>query len=356
MITYYPYYYKQFKCLASECKTSCCSAGWEICIDKDTANFYKSVSGEFGNKLQEKIDYKEPTKFILNQDGRCPFLNKNNLCDIYINLGKSHLCQICEEHPRFYECFNTLIECGIGIYCEEACRIILSQDKKFTMYAEETNENIESKYNEYVFNYLYENRSKIFDYLSDKSLNINQRIANVLWFSNILQQNIDSDMLDEEDIFSVTSVTESNVESILKYLLSLESNDTKWFSYLNNCLEIYINNSNKYEQFEKENPNTSMYIENLAVYFIYRYFLRSIYDEDVLSRVKFMALSIAVIKALFFCKWIEKGSILTLADCVSITKKYAEEIECNDDNIMNLHIACYEVNAFSTENLLGLFI
>ena len=43
MIIEYPSYYKAFKCTASRCKTSCCSAGWEILIDKETADFYKSV-------------------------------------------------------------------------------------------------------------------------------------------------------------------------------------------------------------------------------------------------------------------------------------------------------------------------
>lgn len=356
MITYYPSYYKDFKCIASKCKTSCCSAGWEICIDEETANFYKSIPGIFGNKLREKIDYNGQAKFILTSDGRCPFLNEDNLCDIYTTLGEKYLCQICTEHPRFYECFNDIIECGIGIYCEEACRIILSQEKDFTMYEEETNEIINLDYNKKVFKYLYENRSKIFKYLSDKSLSINQRVADILWFANILQQNIDSDMLDEEDIFSVSSTTEKNIEPIINYLLSLEPNDTKWFDYLNESLKIYTDNLDKYDTFVKENPNVSMYIQNLAIYYIYRYFLRGIYDEDVLSRVKFMAISVAIINILFFCEWIKKDSALSIMDCVWIAKKYAEEIECNDDNVMNLHIASYKMNAFSIENLLGLFI
>ena len=47
MITRYPSYYKDFKCIASKCTRSCCSVGWEIIIDKNTADYYKSVSGEF---------------------------------------------------------------------------------------------------------------------------------------------------------------------------------------------------------------------------------------------------------------------------------------------------------------------
>ncbi|MBQ3408413.1 MAG: flagellin lysine-N-methylase [Clostridia bacterium] len=355
MITRYPSYYKDFKCIASKCTRSCCSVGWEIIIDKNTADYYKSVSGEFGEKLRTKVDYSNPTKFIIESNGKCPFLNNNNLCDIYIKLGPEHVCQICQEHPRFYECYNNVIECGLGMYCEEACRIMLSQKEAFSMYEEETTETVEKDYSEDVFKYLCDCRLKIFNYLSDKSIDINQRIADILWFGNVVQQNIDSDMLDDEEIFSVTSNSSNDIEPIFKYLLSLEPNDTNWFNYLNDSLTIYKNNLDKFKDFEIENPDISLYLKNIADYFIYRYFIRGIFQDDVLSVVKLMAMSVAVLKTLFFCKWIEKKS-LTLMDCVMIAKIYSEEIECSDDNILNIHIACYEISTFSTENLLGLFV
>ncbi len=45
--------------------------------------------------------FRRGTKFYMNEDGRCAFLNENNLCDIYIQLGEEALCDICTEHPRF---------------------------------------------------------------------------------------------------------------------------------------------------------------------------------------------------------------------------------------------------------------
>ena len=49
-----PDYYKDFKCLAGDCKHSCC-IGWEIDIDADTLEYYKSVDGEFGERLKNNI-------------------------------------------------------------------------------------------------------------------------------------------------------------------------------------------------------------------------------------------------------------------------------------------------------------
>ena len=52
-----PNYYKNFKCIADKCKDSCCSAGWEIDIDDKTAEFYKNVKGNFGDKLRKNIKF-----------------------------------------------------------------------------------------------------------------------------------------------------------------------------------------------------------------------------------------------------------------------------------------------------------
>lgn len=355
MITYYPSYYKDFKCIASKCTTSCCSAGWEILIDSETAKKYKKVHGNFGKQLHKNVDFHKPAKFKLDSHGKCPFLNEKNLCDIYINLGEDCLCQICTDHPRFYECYNTMIECGIGMYCEEACRIIFSQNAEFSMYTEETNEVINKDYSEEIFKFIYKERAKIFEYLHNNSLNLHQRIADILWFANVLQQDIDSDILDDEEIFAVKSSTNTSMNSIFSYFFELEPNDEKWFEYLKKAFEIYNKNLEKFIDFEKQNPAVNKYLENIATYFIFRYFLRGVFEYDVLSSVKFMAISTAILEVLFFSKWIEQGS-LSLMDCVMIAKKYSEEIECSDDNIMNIHIACYELDTFSVENIIGFLI
>ena len=96
----FPDYYKDFKCIASRCKYNCC-IGWEIDIDDDTAAFYKTVGGDIGKRLCENIANEGTEHFILGENERCPFLNKNNLCDIIIELGEEHICTICQKHPRF---------------------------------------------------------------------------------------------------------------------------------------------------------------------------------------------------------------------------------------------------------------
>jgi lysine-N-methylase len=134
-----PSYYKKFKCTGSKCKHNCC-IGWEIDIDEDTLEKYKKAEGVFKKRFDTSILHNgECASFILDKEERCPFLNKDNLCDIIMEYGESYLCQICDAHPRFKNFFSDRIEIGIGLCCEEACRIILTDNEDFSLEIEEHN-------------------------------------------------------------------------------------------------------------------------------------------------------------------------------------------------------------------------
>jgi hypothetical protein len=47
------------------------------------------------------------------------------LCRIITHVGEEYLCDICREHPRFYN-FTSVAEVGIGMSCPEAARVILA--------------------------------------------------------------------------------------------------------------------------------------------------------------------------------------------------------------------------------------
>ena len=123
MIYRTPEYCLDFRCIAGDCRDSCCK-GWEIDIDSETAEKYAAISGEFGERLRRSI---KNNSFILTEDERCPFLNREGLCDIYINLGRESLCHICSEHPRYFEWFGSVKEGGTGLCCEASAKLILSR-------------------------------------------------------------------------------------------------------------------------------------------------------------------------------------------------------------------------------------
>lgn len=122
-----PKYYERFACIAERCRHSCC-IGWEIDVDDSTYKKYASLRGGYGDQIKKSIDTTDTPHFILCDSDRCPHLNEKGLCKIILNLGEDHLCDICREHPRFYNFTSGAKEVGLGIACEEACRIVLSSD------------------------------------------------------------------------------------------------------------------------------------------------------------------------------------------------------------------------------------
>ena len=128
MTVYWPNYYKKFRCTAGSCLHTCC-AGWEIGIDKDSIGRFMA-DPEIADKIKDG-------GFILREDGRCPFLRDDNLCEMIVKHGEDYLCEICREHPRFYNKFDDHVEAGIGLVCEEACKLILENENGFELVAED---------------------------------------------------------------------------------------------------------------------------------------------------------------------------------------------------------------------------
>lgn len=129
MITYWPDYCHAFRCKGAECVHTCC-AGWVIGIDADSLKRFEK-DPEVSGKIKDGC-------FVLRADGRCPFLRDDNLCEMIITHGEDYLCDICREHPRFYNEFNDHTEAGIGLVCEEACRLVLGADHDFELVSDDS--------------------------------------------------------------------------------------------------------------------------------------------------------------------------------------------------------------------------
>ena len=354
-----PEYYQEFKRIANKCKDTCCK-GWEIDIDNKTFEYYLNVKGDFSKKIKCNISQDEPHHFIFNKDGKCPFLNNSNLCDIFVNLGEEHLCQICALHPRYFEWFKDLKESGIGLCCEEAARIILSQNKPFKTYEIDIPFEDCDNYDENIFSILEALREDIIKYLSNNSIPLNIRIYNILKNTKIIQNNIDikSFSYDFEFIDFKCDNIKNDLKPLLNFFLKLEYLDRDFKKSLENGIshyDILNQNSEQVKDFTKANPEVNTYLENIAIYFVWRYFLKGVFDYDIWSKINLMVVSLIIIKFLFICKWLENDT-LSFDDCIIIAKKYSQEIEYSDDNLKILAQASYDNYFFSSNYLSGLLL
>lgn len=128
MSVFRPDYCKDFHCKADKCLHTCC-AGWIIGIDEHSLERF-AKDPAVSSRIKDG-------SFVLREDGRCPFLRDDNLCDMILEHGEDYLCDICKEHPRFYNCFDDHIEAGIGLVCEEACRLVLECTEPFSLISDD---------------------------------------------------------------------------------------------------------------------------------------------------------------------------------------------------------------------------
>lgn len=219
MKVFAPEYYKRFKCIADKCRHSCCIA-WEIDIDERTLEKYEKPA-EYC--VKSSIEYDEQPHFRLESDERCPHLDERGLCRIITHLGEDYLCDICREHPRFYNLTKRGMEAGIGMACEEASRIILSSDdyNSFCCIFETEDMELSSE-----FDGIWK-REEILNILSDRERSYDERIA-LIRKSHGLDEAFSGDDRWRELIYSLEYLDESHKELFSLYSSSLQTEKELW--------------------------------------------------------------------------------------------------------------------------------
>ena len=297
-----PNYYPAFHCIADRCRHSCC-IGWEIDIDPETREAYRRVPGEFGTRLNASIDDGEVSSFRLGEGERCPMLNQNGLCDLITALGEDALCQICADHPRFRNYFADRTEIGLGLCCEEAARLILSQEEPMQLIAlEDDGEGADLPEEEAA---LLSLRGELIALMQDTSMPLEARL---------------DALLDAVDF----AIPDRNWAVVYR---GLERLDPAW----DNALALLSGTAGKCPE------HLHIALEKFCVYLLYRQLPGALEDDDIPGRVAFCVLSTRILAALCAAK---SGCIL--ADCINLARMYSAEIEYSEENIAALLDALWE--------------
>lgn len=135
MIITKPTYYDDFRCLAGSCPDSCCKE-WDVWVDDASAEYYRALPGELGDRLREVLVEEEGGAVLQIIDGRCPMWRSDGLCRIQAELGEEALCQVCGSFPRISHDYGDLLEHQLELSCPEAARLILSSGVDSTMVLE----------------------------------------------------------------------------------------------------------------------------------------------------------------------------------------------------------------------------
>lgn len=271
MILKTPSFYKDFKCIAGDCPDSCCQ-GWEVDADDESLEFYKTLTGDIRNRIDSVLDRDEfgNTIFRLADKKRCPFLNDENLCDMHIAIGGEHTPYTCRMFPRFINDFGGTREMGVSFSCPVASDMMfgLTEPMRFVSELNELPPEL-NEIDAQTYFYLVKAREKAFSIVQDRTHPIHQRLIRLLDFGVEIQKDLEEykEGSDDIDFFNVFR----NPELI----------NPQWIDKVN---------SGKVKPVSDE-----IFNENIASYFIFRYFLTAVNDYDVLSKIKMAVIGVLIV-------------------------------------------------------------
>ena len=321
MIYIKPSFYDDFKCIASKCTDNCC-IGWEIDIDEVSFDKYNKLQGALGDEIRSKITVSEDGSrcFELSENDRCPFLNDSNLCRIIINCGEDAICDICKNHPRFYEWFPGVTECGLGLSCEEVCRILLQDEKSFSLIEENDGEEIVLDSDDDVIEsdtyiFLSAFRERLFDVLFSTETDFEKKLVKILSLTGN---------------FCNEQIKIRNFNNLVEAYKETEPIDEQWSVFIDG-LGDNLQDILKIEDDFKKSTNGDMLYSKILAYIIYRHFIKAVFDESVKERVCFSVESVRFIYLCDMKTFFEKGD-LTLTDRIENLKNWSKQIEYSEEN------------------------
>lgn len=385
----YPSYYENFKCIASRCEDTCC-AGWEIDIDDESYEYYMGVEGEFGEKLRSRIkeydseeaDVYENHGFVLGEDRRCPFLDENNLCDIYKELGEEALCYVCTFTPRNFLEYGGAREVSISASCPEAGRLIFGKREKITFVEREVPGELDFEESEEELalaeKILYA-RNRAVEILQNREVSVEERIVSFLHYAEEVQRCLNEEREDEipaaeassympgEERWGGIGKSKDSASQCYSYFLqrmrsftAIASINEEWEMYLQRLQERYIRPENgaiRYEadairlKKEIEEQEREYEYEHLMVYYAFMCLPRCVDDYDFLGKAKFITASYLMIRDMDMVCMAENNGVFTAQDRQKIARIYAKEVEHSEENLDYLAEECLFEEAYELCNL-----
>lgn len=266
-----PTFYKNFKCIAGDCPDSCCQ-GWEVDADSDSLEYYKTLDNSL--EIKKRIDSVlskdefDNTIFTLAPKKRCPFLNDENLCDMHIVIGGEHTPYTCRTFPRFIYDFGATREIGISFSCPVASDMMYNTES--FDFETEVNSDLPTLNDIDAEKYflLYKGRTEAYKIAKDKNKSIRERLNDLLDLGVLLQ------------------------EKLIPY--DEGGDGIAFFDVFKNPELINPEWKEKVENFSLKQVSDTQSNENILMYFLYKYLMQAVYDDDALSKIKMSVLGVLI--------------------------------------------------------------
>ena len=162
-------------------------------------------------------------------------------------------------------------------------------------------------------NYLLPLRARLLDILTDRSRPLRSRLVSFLALALSAQDCLDDDR--PEDLADAEETALSAAEgplfpAALEFLASLEILDADWPDLLKQAAAA------------EKTPQPEAMLERIAVYFAFRYLLKTVNDGDLLSRAELVVFAVLTVERL--------AAVCGLPEAL---RRFSAEIEHDDDNL-----------------------
>ena len=319
-------YFDIFRCIAGACPDSCCQE-WDVAVDDAAAQYYRSLPGELGHRLRQKLK-REEGWYLEITDRRCPMWRQDGLCQIQYELGEDALCKTCREFPRLTHDYGDFVEYGLELSCPEAARILLTSPARPAIEGEAPGGEA-PEYDAETMAILLRTRHQALEMLEQHS--VPQALQLLLLYSYRVQDELDGGEAvafdaEEELAFARQMAQPGTADDLRAFYLSLELLTERW--------ENRLRNPQPLARWPEE-------IRALARYGIERYWLQAVSDFDLICRVKMIMSACVLIKNLG-------------GDPVATAQLWSKEIENSAENVDTILDAAYTHPALTDVRLLGL--
>lgn len=376
-----PFYYDDFKCIGGQCIDNCCGNNWRIDIDEKTYKKYKKLKGEWGKKINSNIsrnrnnaNYLQYGKINL-KNNKCSLLSEDGLCTIHSKLGENYLCNTCKKYPREIRKYGEIYERNLSISCPEVARYIIKSKDNFSFNLEDEKLSdldkdyiFDGKYNEKIYNILWDARSLSMEIIQFKEIEIWKRIAFFKMLTDKVQNIINEKQYDNyEEILNkfkeqVTNINIINsldkisvipdvkvkfIQSALQVRANEGLDNNKFSNLIIEYNELFYKNSDfksnvekiieKEEEFNKYLKEQENIIENLLIYLIYKYFMKALHTKDLNAEVNNIILSYAMMKMLLLSRYKKNNKELNEEDFVEVFYLFSRTVEHNLVFLSNIY-------------------
>lgn len=343
----YPDFYPQFHCLAGDCPDTCCK-DWEVVIDSQAMRFYESVGGELGERLKEAFCERDgETCFRLREeDGKCVLLTPDGLCPLQTAFGEQGLCTVCASHPRFLEEYGAVQEITLSVSCPEAARLLLEHPEPIRFLTKQTEEAVDTPNALDPERYfaVRQLRDAAIRLAQDRSRSIRDRLSLILLLCVRAEPLLEKRKYGAMQTICMRFLTHDAQERQLLRLRRLRRKSADFFPMwllLRNMEHLTAEFPVLLEQgTHAPRPDAAFFgrwsgqLENLTVYFLFRYLLKAAAGGSVMEKAGACVFHVLAIERLFAL--LPEQTPQSLQRLCGL---YSKEVEHAEENLQTLYRA-----------------